>query len=55
VFLDDFGEDGNSRAMVDDREGGGVCWVRNKIAEQGGPSIYSDQPRWLQILDRMIS
>jgi hypothetical protein len=47
----DLGEKGNSRAMVDDREWGVVRWFRNKIAKQVGPSIYSDQLRWFQILE----
>jgi hypothetical protein len=40
VFLADLGENGNSRAMVDDREGGVVRWVRNEIAEQSEALIY---------------
>jgi hypothetical protein len=51
VFLTDLGENENSRAMVDNREWGGVCCVRNEIAEQVGPSIYSDRLLWFRILD----
>jgi hypothetical protein len=51
AFLADFGENRNSRAMVANRERGMVHWLRNKIAEQAGPSIYSDQKWWLRILD----
>jgi hypothetical protein len=41
--------------MVDDRELGVVRWVHNKIAEQGGHSIYGGRLWLLRILDGMNS
>jgi hypothetical protein len=47
AFLVDLGEIPNYRATVANRERGMVHWLCNKIAEQAGPSIYSNQKRRL--------
>jgi hypothetical protein len=48
------GEILNSRDMVDDRMRLGLCWVRNKEAEQGEPSIYSDHSCASRIWDENV-
>jgi hypothetical protein len=55
VRMIDLRENGNSRAMVDDRKEGVVRWVCNEIVEQAGPSIYSDRLWLLRILDGINS
>jgi hypothetical protein len=45
-------ENPNSPAMVPNRGRGAVHWVRNKLVEQAGASIYNGQQRWLRIWGR---
>jgi hypothetical protein len=52
VFLVNLGENRNSRAMMDNRERGVVCWVHNEISEQGEHSIYRSRLWLLRILDK---
>jgi hypothetical protein len=49
--LADLGEIPISRATVANRGREVVFWFRNELTEQAGASIYSDQKRWLRILD----
>jgi hypothetical protein len=51
AWLIELWENWNSRAIVVTREREVVFWLRNKIAEEAGASIYRDQKRWLRILD----
>jgi hypothetical protein len=48
----DLGENPNSLVMVANLGRGAVLWVRNKLAEQAGATIYSVQKRWLRIWGR---
>jgi hypothetical protein len=52
---DRFGENPIPRATVEGLRGGVVHWARNKKAEQGKPSIYSDHSSASRVWDEMIS